>query len=310
VYVENKKKVMHEQDSKDVKEIFDLSDTHFEGPEKRIEIYFKLTEKLTEKLEEETLLSVSRERWDSILKGAKCSILSRIENKDCQAYLLSESSLFVWKDHCVLKTCGKTTLLECIPLLLEITSSLNLEPLFVSYSHRNFIEPHLQPESYQTFEKESQTWKELIASHFPPGHTETPLAKKMLEAETECEDSEKLYRFWTWKKDSSYQPHSNWIEVSTTELSDRVLFTFEKQDTMKPSQCYETFQNTTINEYWFEPQGYSCNLLGTWDNNGKNQNFYLTIHLTPQKRCPYLSIEGNLPKFILFKWIENYLGEL
>jgi S-adenosylmethionine decarboxylase len=57
------------------------------------------------------------------------------------AYVLSESSLFVWPFKMMLKTCGTTTLLRCLPRLLKYTALLGLELEWVGYSRKNYSFP-------------------------------------------------------------------------------------------------------------------------------------------------------------------------
>lgn len=57
--------------------------------------------------------------WEAILDIVNCRILSVISNDYYDAYLLSESSLFVTRNGFLLKTCGSTTLLNCLELLLK-----------------------------------------------------------------------------------------------------------------------------------------------------------------------------------------------
>lgn len=51
-----------------------------------------------------------------------CKVLSVIEHEHVDAYLLSESSMFVFPHKLVLKTCGITTLLAGLPRMLELAA--------------------------------------------------------------------------------------------------------------------------------------------------------------------------------------------
>lgn len=97
----------------------------FEGIEKRIII--KLRKECFEKKKISSLLDISRELWEEKLKHIGCSIVSEIEEdanapieERCRVYLLSESSLFIYKDMVFIKTCGKTKVLFFIPFLVDI----------------------------------------------------------------------------------------------------------------------------------------------------------------------------------------------
>jgi S-adenosylmethionine decarboxylase len=49
-----------------------------------------------------------------MLSNVKCEIISMVKNRQVDAYVLSESSMFVSQRRLILKTCGTTTPLECI----------------------------------------------------------------------------------------------------------------------------------------------------------------------------------------------------
>ncbi len=88
----------------------------FEGPEKVLEIDFTPGQGPARGLRE-----ITRAQWDAILTDARCTILSTMSNDKIDSYVLSESSLFVYPLKMMLKTCGTTTLLMCLPRLLEAT---------------------------------------------------------------------------------------------------------------------------------------------------------------------------------------------
>jgi S-adenosylmethionine decarboxylase len=69
---------------------------------------------------ERGLRQITRPQWDAILQEARCTILDSLSNDKVDSYVLSESSLFVYSHKMILKTCGTTTLLRCIDMLLEI----------------------------------------------------------------------------------------------------------------------------------------------------------------------------------------------
>jgi S-adenosylmethionine decarboxylase len=57
-----------------------------------------------------------------MLDLVNCQVLSIIESRNVDAYLLSESSMFVFPHKLVLKTCGTTTLLCGLPRMLELAA--------------------------------------------------------------------------------------------------------------------------------------------------------------------------------------------
>eukprot|EP01034_Spumella_vulgaris_P035033 gene35033-43199_t len=98
----------------------------FEGPEKTMEVCFR-----PDMGHPNGLRAMNREQLDLLCLKAKCTILHSISNNYLDAYVLSESSLFVYKHRLVMKTCGTTTLLRCLSNLLEFADELGLELTWV-----------------------------------------------------------------------------------------------------------------------------------------------------------------------------------
>ncbi|KAK0526548.1 spermidine resistance protein [Tilletia horrida] len=102
----------------------------FEGPEKLLELWFKPASPT------HSLRSVQRDTWQAILNTVSCTILSVLthhhqqgageaaaaaaDSPPCDAYLLSESSMFVFDHKLILKTCGTTTLLLGLEHILHL----------------------------------------------------------------------------------------------------------------------------------------------------------------------------------------------
>jgi hypothetical protein len=71
-------------------------------------------------------------------------LLVCIPAAELDAYVLSESSLFVYPTKWVLKTCGTTKLLRAVPRLLEMAAELNMLPRRCKYSRASFLFPEQQ----------------------------------------------------------------------------------------------------------------------------------------------------------------------
>lgn len=65
-------------------------------------------------------------------------------NDRLDAYVLSESSLFVYSSKWVLKTCGTTKLLHSLPRLLEMVAALGMQPRRCKYSRATYLFPNQQ----------------------------------------------------------------------------------------------------------------------------------------------------------------------
>ncbi|TNY21580.1 adenosylmethionine decarboxylase [Rhodotorula diobovata] len=136
----------------------DSSPGPFEGPEKLLEIWFAPSEedvvarnlplKGGRKGKERWtgLRQVEKSVWDNMLDEVCCKVLSVIEGEEVDAYLLSESSMFVWPHKLILKTCGTTTLLLGIPTLLRIASeTCGFKGVWrCFYSRKTFMFPERQ----------------------------------------------------------------------------------------------------------------------------------------------------------------------
>ena len=112
----------------------------FEGSEKRVEIDFNFTASTPDA----GLRALSRAQLDELMSLAACTIVSQRRNEFLDAYVLSESSLFVYPTKWVLKTCGTTKLLNAVPRLLEMASALGMESRRCMYSRASFLFPEQQ----------------------------------------------------------------------------------------------------------------------------------------------------------------------
>ncbi|WFD29888.1 adenosylmethionine decarboxylase [Malassezia sp. CBS 17886] len=119
----------------------DIGGGPFEGPEKLLELWFAPSaDALVEGAGAPTacarapaegpraprrtgLRRVPRSAWEAMLELVKCKTLSVVSTADVDAYLLSESSMFVYPHKVVLKTCGTTTLLLGLERLLRIAKA-------------------------------------------------------------------------------------------------------------------------------------------------------------------------------------------
>jgi S-adenosylmethionine decarboxylase len=150
----------------------DLDSTNaFEGPEKLLEVWFSSSATdLPGQAGPLGLKAVSQDTWKDMLDLVHCQVLSVIESEHVDAYLLSESSMFVFPHKVVLKTCGTTTLLWGLPRLLEIAAldagfphvaaqpnrgiAAAATPYRVFYSRKNFLNPDQQRGPHRSWREE------------------------------------------------------------------------------------------------------------------------------------------------------------
>ena len=147
------------------------SSNAFEGPEKLLEVWFTPSERaLPTSASPLGLKAVAQDTWKEMLDLVNCKVLSVIESRNVDAYLLSESSMFVFPHKLVLKTCGTTTLLRGIPRMLEIAAleagfphvKANLlqgvpvaaTPYRIFYSRKNYLYPDQQHGPHRSWRDE------------------------------------------------------------------------------------------------------------------------------------------------------------
>ena len=150
----------------------DLDSTNsFEGPEKLLEVWFSASpESLPVCTGPTGLKAVSSDIWKEMLDLVNCKVLSIVESEHVDAYLLSESSMFVFPHKLILKTCGTTTLLSGLPKILEIAAleahfphvvgnagigrATAAQPYRVFYSRKNFLFPDRQHGPHRSWRDE------------------------------------------------------------------------------------------------------------------------------------------------------------
>jgi S-adenosylmethionine decarboxylase len=141
------------------------------GPEKLLEVWFAPDcASLPASCSRDGLKAVSAETWKGMLDLVNCKVLSVLESETVDAYLLSESSMFVWPHKLVLKTCGTTTLLCGLPRMLEIAAveaglphvsanpakgiPIAATPYRIFYSRKNFLFPNQQRGPHRSWRDE------------------------------------------------------------------------------------------------------------------------------------------------------------
>ncbi|CCF35474.1 adenosylmethionine decarboxylase [Colletotrichum higginsianum] len=155
------------------------SSNAFEGPEKLLEVWFAPgPESLPASAQPNGLKAVSADTWVTMLDMVNCKILSVLESESVDAYLLSESSLFVFPHKLILKTCGTTTLLLGLQRLLHIAAEhagfpfhkaenatdvkAAATPYRVFYSRKNFLFPDRQQGPHRSWRSEVKYLDDLF----------------------------------------------------------------------------------------------------------------------------------------------------
>ncbi|KAK3328145.1 S-adenosylmethionine decarboxylase [Cercophora scortea] len=149
------------------------SSNAFEGPEKLLEVWFAPSAKsLPATAKEHGLKAVDSAIWEGMLDLVNCKVLSIVKSDNVDAYLLSESSMFVFPHKLILKTCGTTTLLLGLHRLLRIAAAdagfpfhnaksvediqAAATPYRVFYSRKSFLFPDKQRGPHRSWKSEVQ----------------------------------------------------------------------------------------------------------------------------------------------------------
>ncbi len=208
--------------------------------------------------------------WASLVECCHAKILSKIENLQCKAYLLSESSLFVWDDHFLILTCGETQTINSITFFINSVGKHKIA--HVAYQRKNEYFSHAQPTNFgddtRTLSKflsgKAYRFGELDSHHNFIFHQDND--------------------FKSNKKDKSYEFLAYGIgELASNTLTKKGLCKNSIRDFLRIENLLPNF---TINDFVFNPYGYSLNAIF--------EDKYLTIHVTPQSDSSYVSVDSNL----------------
>lgn len=233
----------------------------FEGSEKKIEVIFNKSIK--------SLRTEPESRWQELVKAAQAQVLSKISNEHMDAYLLSESSLFVYDHYLVMITCGTTQLVSAVAKLMEDYKVDDIDAFF--YERKNELLPQHQSTDFFKDVKLLKKWFHGEALRFGR------------------QDEHHLFLFASTKK---YQPEDNdhTMEVLMHGIDQKVVDLFtnckscDKEQLRKDSGISEIVLGE-VDDFVFEPMGYSLNSI--------YNNRYFTIHITPEVHGSYVSFETN-----------------
>ncbi|EDV92449.1 GH24050 [Drosophila grimshawi] len=259
----------------------------FEGVEKLLEICFDESSSPNGDLR-----NITRGEWENLLCHVKCEIISYIKNDSIDAFLLSESSMFVSKRRWILKTCGTTTPLKCLEQLLQLAKLEGYHVISdIFYSRKNFTRPEIQMSPHEGFFEEV-TYLDTI---FPEGRSYC-----LGSINLEC-----WYLYTFSKPELKALPHliveekstdadpDQTIEILMQDLDKDIMsaFTKSKFTTGREVTAYSGIDKILpemhIDDFLFDPCGYSMNGIR---ENGE----YMTIHITPEEKFSYVSFESNV----------------
>ncbi|KAH7888783.1 S-adenosylmethionine decarboxylase [Phlebopus sp. FC_14] len=308
--------------------------TPFEGPEKLLEVWFasspaRVPDAQSPKNGRIGLRKIPRAVWEDMLDIVKCKVLSVIEGEETDAYLLSESSLFVFAHRIILKTCGTTLNLLGLPRILHIAREYaSLSSVYrCFYSRKSFMFPERQLGPHREWKDEvsfldaifsngaAYTVGKVNGDHWllyitTPGEDKiTAYADPLDELESEPASAPETaitqdYTIEILMSDLSHEAREPFFFSAPPSPREDVPFddlpSITGQTLSTAVGIAEIFPPhlTTLDAYAFSPCGYSSNALLRWgDTHSKDHSGegYYTIHVTPEEGWSYASFECNVP---------------
>ncbi len=248
----------------------------FEGSEKKFE--------LSVVAGTDSLRNIPKSIYDQCVNKSEAKILSIVSSDHCDAYLLSESSLFVWDDRITMITCGNTKLCHAALFIIDHLGEEKVESFF--YERKNEYYPRKQSSDF--FDDVKCLNKIIKGTAYRLGQP----------------NQHHLYLFHSDKK--YRQPSSDrTIEILMYGLSSEASETFSKpnnnsQSIRKFLNLSSVFPGFKLDDFVFSPVGYSCNAV-------KGREYY-TIHVSPQEEGPYVSFETNVKNMTVQKIVESVIG--
>lgn len=240
-----------------------MKPTFFEGPEKKVE--------LATTPEAPSLRSHGRAFWDSVVVASGAQVLSVLSSDTCDAYLLSESSLFVHDDHLTMITCGRTRLVNAVERILERVPPSDVALLM--YERKNEHFPDRQLTSFYQDAQRLASWIPGRALRFGDEH------------------DHHVHLFHTTQP-YAVAPNDTTLEILMHGLPEERSPRFigcsrPTSGTLAGEWGIETIlPGFEIDEHPFTPAGYSMNAL--------RGSEYYTIHVTPEQLGSYVSFETNV----------------
>ncbi len=232
----------------------------FEGPEKKLEIVVPR--------DAASLRARGEAFWREIVARAGATMISHASTDACDAWLLSESSLFVWDRRVLMITCGRTRLIDALLHLVDTFTPDGIEALV--YERKNEYFPQLQRTS---FDEDVERLRRILpgrAMRFGDPHG----------------DHVALFHL---DRPFRPEPDDTTLELLMYDIdpdaSARFTGTADARALRDAIGVDALFPGWTVDDHCFTPMGYSLNAL--------RGDRYATVHVTPQRVGSYVSFETN-----------------
>ena len=236
--------------------------SNFEGTEKKLELIIDPAL--------DSLRTYGDEYWTSVAQRAGADVLSKLSNDFCNAYLLSESSMFVFDHRVMMMTCGQTTLPDAALMLLERIPANRVRRLI--YKRKQEVSPQDQPTGF--FDDARLLNERLPGCAYQFGN----------------QDEHQLHLFHM-DRDPAADAQGTTVEVLMHGLGDLARRDFcitERPTTAEVREITgvdRIIPDFSLDDHLLENKGYSLNAI--------RGDEYYAVHVTPEETCSYASFETN-----------------
>jgi S-adenosylmethionine decarboxylase len=235
----------------------------FEGSEKKVEI-------LVHHEQLSLLNDLNDDFWSELVIRCHAKILSSIRNEHCKAFLLSESSLFVWDNCFLILTCGETNLVNSVEYFIQQLGVDKIKHL--TYQRKNEYFSHAQPSCFGDDIKQLTKYIPGKAMRFGAMDSHHNFVFHQ-DNDFQASIDDKTYEIFAYQISQDASNH----------LTRQGLKSHDIRQFLRLEQLIPNFE---IDDFVFDPYGYSVNAIF-----GKK---YFTIHITPQADSSYVSFESNI----------------
>jgi len=248
----------------------------FEGSEKKVEV-------IVNNNQLSLLNDFDDSFWSSLVACCNAQILSSVKNEHCKAYLLSESSLFVWDDRFLILTCGITQLVNSLEFFLKSIDNNAIKHVIYQRKNEYFAQAQLSSfgDDIKLLSKyipgKAFRFGELDGHHNYIFHLDNAFV---------ADKNDKTYELLAYQISKQASD-----KLSTPGLSANEIRSYLQLEHLLPGFAFDDFV--------FDPYGYSVNAI--------KDDKYLTIHVTPQEDSSYVSVESNLN---LIEFAQTFLSIL
>jgi len=234
----------------------------FEGAEKEV--------KLVVNPSFPSLRSIRKEQWIKVVASSGARIISKISNSFCDAYLLSESSLFIYDHKIITVTCGQTNLVAGLFELLNFIPPEQIEVLL--YIRKAEV---LRQNQITMFQDDVKVLNERISGKaFQMGDID--------------EDHICLFHLDRFQN-KNLEDMTLDLQMYEIEESTRNIFFLKNQreinQVLDNTGIREILPGFQIDDHIFNPAGYSLNAI--------RDHQYYTLHVTLDKIGSYVSFKSN-----------------